>query len=71
MTIKQARHREPNAVQRWMRETVSELRRVSWPTRSEAISLTRIVIIVMIISAIILGGLDGLFEIAFVRLLGS
>ncbi len=70
MTIKQARHREPNAVQRWMRETVSELRRVSWPTRSEAISLTRIVIVVMIISAIILGGLDGLFEILFVRLLG-
>jgi preprotein translocase subunit SecE len=70
MTIKQARHREPNAVQRWMRETVSELRRVSWPTRAEALSLTRIVIVVMIISAIILGGLDGLFEIIFVRLLG-
>jgi len=71
MTIKQVRNREPNALQRWMRETASELRRVSWPTRSEAISLTRIVIVVMIISGIILGGLDALFEILFVRLLGS
>ena len=70
MTIKQVRHREPNALQRWTRETVSELRRVSWPTRSEALSLTRIVIIVMIIAAIVLGGLDGIFEIIFVRLLG-
>ncbi|MEX2144433.1 MAG: preprotein translocase subunit SecE [Anaerolineales bacterium] len=70
MTIKQARHREPNALQRWMRETVSELRRVSWPTRTEALSLTRIVIIVMIISGIILGGLDAVFETMFIRLLG-
>jgi preprotein translocase subunit SecE len=70
MALKQARHREPNALQRWFRETISELRRVSWPTRTEAISLTRIVIIVMIISAIILGGLDAIFESMFVRLLG-
>ncbi|HEY4717531.1 MAG TPA: preprotein translocase subunit SecE [Anaerolineales bacterium] len=70
MTIKQARHREPNALQRWFRETMSELRRVSWPTRAEAVSLTRIVIVVMFISAIILGGLDAIFETIFVQLLG-
>lgn len=63
--------KEPNRLQRWFRETSSELRRVSWPTRAEAISLTRIVIIVMIISAIILGGLDGLFETFFINWLGS
>jgi preprotein translocase subunit SecE len=63
--------REPNRIQRWFRETVSELRRVSWPTPAEAVSLTRIVIIVMIISAIILGGLDALFERLLVGLLGS
>lgn len=62
--------REPNAIQRWARETISELRRVSWPTRSEAINLTKIVIVVMIISSIILGGLDALFERIFVQLLG-
>ena len=62
--------REPNRIQRFMRETVGELRKVSWPSRQEAISLTYIVIIVMIITAIILGGLDALFFEFFGRLLG-
>jgi preprotein translocase subunit SecE len=62
--------REPNAIQRWARETISELRRVSWPTRAEAINLTKIVIVVMIISSIVLGGLDALFERIFVQFLG-
>jgi preprotein translocase subunit SecE len=63
-------HKEPNAIQRWYRETVSELRRVSWPSRSEARSLTIIVIIVMVIMAIILGGLDWIFFRFFAILLG-
>jgi preprotein translocase subunit SecE len=62
--------KEPNAIQRWYRETVSELRRVSWPSRSEARSLTIIVIIVMVIMAIILGGLDWIFFRFFAILLG-
>ncbi|UYN92230.1 MAG: preprotein translocase subunit SecE [Anaerolineales bacterium] len=57
----QTQVRQPNAIQRWFRETIAELRKVSWPTRAEALSLTRIVIIVMIIMAIILGGLDTVF----------
>ncbi len=64
-------NREPNAIQRWYRETVSELRRVSWPTRAEARSLTIIVIIVMIIMAIILGGLDWVFFRFFGILFGN
>jgi preprotein translocase subunit SecE len=44
-----------------LRETIAELRKVSWPTRAEAIALTRIVIIVMVIMALILGGLDWAF----------
>ena len=63
------KHREPNRFQRWFRETMSELRRVSWPTWPEAINLTRIVIIVMLISAIVLGGLDAAFEEIFRLLL--
>ena len=63
-------HKEPNAIQRWYRETISELRRVSWPSRAEARSLTIIVIIVMIIMAILLGGLDWLFFRFFGILLG-
>lgn len=57
----QTQVRQPNAIQRLFRETVAELRKVSWPTRPEALALTRIVLIVMIIMAIILGGLDWVF----------
>jgi len=70
MTFKPAIQKEPNAIQRWYRETISELRRVSWPTRTEARNLTIIVIIVMIIMAILLGGLDWVFFRFFGALLG-
>ena len=43
------------------RETIGELKKVSWPTRSEAINLTKVVIVVMTIMAIFLGGLDWVF----------
>lgn len=71
MTANQLRTREPNAIQRLFRETIAELRKVSWPTRAEAIGLTRIVIIVMIIMAILLGGLDWIFFRFFGWLLGT
>ena len=57
----QTQVRQPNAIQRLFRETVAELRKVSWPTRAEALALTRIVLIVMIIMAAILCGLDWVF----------
>jgi preprotein translocase subunit SecE len=40
---------------------MGELRKVSWPTRDEALALTRVVVIVMTIMAVVLGGLDYLF----------
>ena len=46
------------AIQRYFRETSSELKRVSWPTRPEAWRLTRIVIVVLIITALFLGFVD-------------
>jgi preprotein translocase subunit SecE len=66
----QIQTRQPNAIQRLFRETIAELRKVSWPTRQEAVALTRIVLIVMIIMAIILGGLDWAFFRFFGWLLG-
>jgi len=67
---RQLRYREPNALQRLFRETMGELRKVSWPTRQEAIALTQVVIVVMIIMAIILGTLDWAFFRFFGWLLG-
>ena len=43
---------------RFFRETSGELRKVSWPTRREARSLTIIVIIVMVAMGLFLGLVD-------------
>jgi preprotein translocase subunit SecE len=43
------------------RETIGELKKVSWPTRSEAKNLTVVVVLVMVVMSIFLGGLDTLF----------
>jgi len=37
-----------NAIQRFLRETIGEIRRVSWPTREEATYLTILVLVTMI-----------------------
>jgi preprotein translocase subunit SecE len=47
-----------NAVQRWIRETMGELRRVTWPTWLEARNLTVVVIIVLVAMAIFLWLVD-------------
>jgi preprotein translocase subunit SecE len=46
------------SLQRFFRETIGELRRVSWPSGPEAWRLTRIVIIVLVIMALFLGLVD-------------
>ncbi len=52
---------QPGGIRGFFRETIGELRKVSWPTRQEAIKLTWIVIVVMVVMALFLGGLDYLF----------
>ena len=58
-------------IQRFFQETVGELRKVSWPTRQEAIRLTEIVILVIFIMAAILGGLDWVYAKFFGVILGG
>lgn len=53
---------EPNAIQRWYRETIGELRKVAWPTPQEAWRLTRIVLMVMAAMSLLLGVLDIVFS---------
>ena len=50
--------KKQNALQRYFSETVGELRKVSWPTRQEAVQLTIIVVIVMVFMGIFLGLID-------------
>lgn len=54
--------KQPNKLQRWFRETLGELRKVTWPTLPEARRLTFIVIVVMIATGVLLGILDYLFS---------
>ena len=47
-----------NAVQRYLRETTGELRKVSWPTMPEARRLTWLVLVVMVIVGAFLALID-------------
>ncbi len=53
--------KEPNAVVRYYRETVGELKKVVWPTREEAVRLTGVVLLVITVMAAVLGSFDFLF----------
>jgi len=50
--------KKQNAIQRYFNETTGELRKVSWPTWSEARQLTIIVVIVMVGMGALLGLVD-------------
>jgi preprotein translocase subunit SecE len=49
---------QPSGIVRYFRETTGELRKVNWPTWPEARNLTVIVLGVLIVTAIVLGGVD-------------
>ncbi len=49
---------QQNVITRFYRETMGELRKVSWPTREEAMNLTMIVLIVLVAMAVLLGIVD-------------
>jgi preprotein translocase subunit SecE len=47
---------------RWVEDIISELRKVTWPTREEAWYLTVVVIIVAAVVGVFLGGVDMFFN---------
>jgi preprotein translocase subunit SecE len=54
-----------NIITRFLRETRSELRKVVWPTRREALNMTAIVLAVTLLMAAGLGVLDYLLTRLF------
>ncbi|MCS7287422.1 MAG: preprotein translocase subunit SecE [Anaerolineae bacterium] len=46
---------------RYLKETRAELRKVTWPTREEALRLTVLVIVTILVMAILLGLLDYIY----------
>lgn len=49
----------------FLRDTRSELKKVVWPSREEAINLTLIVIAVSVVIGLVLGAVDYVFQILF------
>ena len=49
-------------IQKFWRETIGELRKVTWPTPPEAWKMTKLVMLVMALMSAILGVLDFLFS---------
>jgi preprotein translocase subunit SecE len=60
-----AKQKQENAIIRYFRETWFELKKVSWPTRREALNLTIVVVIVATFMSIVLSLMDWLFSTAF------
>ncbi len=56
-----ARRRRGNPVSRYLRETFAELKKVTWPARPDALRLTGLVLVIVIISSLVLGALDYIF----------
>jgi len=56
--VKKKTAKKANAIIRLVRETVGELRKVSWPSRGEAINLTKIVLVVLVVMSIFLYSVD-------------
>ena len=70
MADKEKKVKKQRAIQRYFSETSGELRKVSWPTRQEAVQLTGLVLLVMVLMGIFLGLVDLLAGEMLNRLLG-
>ena len=68
---KKSSRKQSNFVSRYFRETVGELRKVTWPTRQEATSLTIVVLIVITVMSAFLGVLDFIYSRFFILIFGS
>jgi preprotein translocase subunit SecE len=58
-----------NAIVRYFKDTRAEIAKVTWPTREEGLRLTYVVLIVTAVSAVVLFGVDSLFNLVIAFLL--
>jgi preprotein translocase subunit SecE len=63
--------KQQSGIRRFYRETVGELRKVTWPTWEEARRLTWIVLVVITAMAFFLTVFDALFNRMFALILGA
>ena len=63
--------KQEGGLQRWFRETRGELRKVTWPTREEALRLTYVVIGIAVVLGLVLGLTDTLLTAIYGLLVRS
>lgn len=51
-----------DAVSNYLKASFEELTRVTWPTKQQAVKISIIVLIFCLVSAVLLGGIDYLFN---------
>jgi preprotein translocase subunit SecE len=56
-------------IREFVQEVLAEFRKVSWPSRAELVSSTAVVIVVTLVLAIFLGGVDIVLARAVERIL--
>ena len=61
--------KQEGGLQRWLRETRGELRKVTWPTREEALRLTYVVIGLSLVMGALLGGMDFILNALYTQVL--
>jgi preprotein translocase subunit SecE len=61
--------KQEGGLQRWLRETRGELRKVTWPTREEALRQTYVVIFLSLFMGLVLGGTDLLLNTIYTFLI--
>jgi len=61
--------KKENRLIRYLKQTRAELKKVTWPTRKEAIRLTAIVLAVTVVMSAFLGVVDYLFSQIFAAII--
>ena len=58
-----------NKIKQYLKDSIQEFNSVTWPTKNQAIRISMIVFIFMIVSAIVLGAVDMFLAIGYEKLL--
>ena len=67
-TSKEPKTSESFNIGQYLKEVQIELKKAEWPTRTELIRLTRVVLTLILIVAVYCGGLDGILGLLTNRL---
>jgi preprotein translocase SecE subunit len=54
--------KKPNAIVDYLEESFQELKKVTWPTRNQAVKLTILVLVFCLISAVVIGAVDAILS---------